>query len=109
MSWINNRQHKRKTGLVLKPRISKHGYYYVNIYKNNNRKTVKNHRLVAEAFIPNPENKPEVNHKDGDKLNNKISNLEWVTSSENIYHAVHTGLFTEKQIFQPRKSESYVW
>ena len=67
MSWINNRQHKRKTGLVLKPRISKHGYYYVNIYKNNKRKTVKIHRLVAEAFIPNPENKPEVNHKDGDK------------------------------------------
>lgn len=68
------------------------GYFTVTLYKNNQEVKLYIHRLVALAFIPNPHNKPEVNHIDGDKTNNHASNLEWVTSSENSYHASNTGL-----------------
>lgn len=77
-----------KFGKVLKPNISTKGYLMVKIYLDNGKKfNASVHRLVAEAFIPNPENKPEVNHKDGNKHNIHVSNLEWVTGSENIIHA----------------------
>ena|SRR5690554_4443951 len=78
-----------KTGTVLKSRPLTGGYHYVSVKINGKFVTRRVHRLIAQAFIPNPENKPEVNHKDGDKSNNAVSNLEWVTSSENGYHAVN--------------------
>ena len=59
------------------------GYYNLVLRKNGKRYSKQVHRLVAEAFISNPENKPQVNHKDFNKLNNNIDNLEWVTSKEN--------------------------
>lgn len=65
------------------------GYPYLGLCDNGVHKTCYVHRLVAEAFIPNPLNKEEVNHKDGDKANNDVSNLEWVTHQENIQHAIN--------------------
>ena len=62
------------------------GYLRVPLFKDGKRKWHKVHRLVAQAFIPNPENKPQVNHIDGNKQNNSITNLEWVTDAENKEH-----------------------
>lgn len=82
-----------------KPRILKHhlsgrdkSYPYIKLFKDEKRHGVPIHRLVAIAFIPNPENKKEVNHIDGNKQNNYFKNLEWVSPKENIRHAVRTGL-----------------
>ena len=68
------------------------GYLMVNLCKNGKQKPHYIHRLVAQAFIPNPENKPTVNHIDGDKNNNRVSNLEWATYLENNLHAVKNHL-----------------
>lgn len=72
--------------------ISNQGYEQVNLFKNNKSYTLIVHRIIAEAFIPNTMNKETVNHIDGNKLNNNISNLEWNTYSENHLHAFNTGL-----------------
>lgn len=72
--------------------IDRSGYYKVDIKNDVERKTIAIHRLVAQAFLPNSENKPCVNHIDGNKLNNSITNLEWATYSENNKHAIDTGL-----------------
>lgn len=76
---------------------TKFGYKKVSLNKNKKQKTFVIHRLVASAFIPNPENKPQVNHKDGVKTNNNLENLEWVTASENQIHALKLGLVVPKR------------
>lgn len=72
--------------------VNKDGYLQVAFGTAKVKRTFLVHRLVAESFIPNPENKPQVNHIDGNKLNCHISNLEWVTPRENLIHAFKTGL-----------------
>lgn len=88
----NGRTHMRINGKRLDPTETQTGYLTVVLFKNGKRVRKRVHRLVAQAFISNPENKPQVNHKDGDKKNNNASNLEWVTSGENEKHALENGL-----------------
>jgi hypothetical protein len=76
----------KRNGKKLSPSDNGIGYLVLSFTKEKKRKCVLVHRLVAEAFIPNPENKRTVNHKDGNKLNNHVSNLEWMTHGENIRH-----------------------
>lgn len=71
-------------GGKLKSALSKNGYPMVVLVVHNKRKTINVHRLVAQAFIPNPDNLPQVNHKDEDKTNNNVANLEWCTHKYNV-------------------------
>jgi hypothetical protein len=77
---------------ILSQNISTTGYYYVVLHKDKKPKTCKIHRLVGLSFIPNPHNKPQINHIDGNKLNNTLNNLEWVSVSENAKHSYGMGL-----------------
>ena len=79
------------------------GYHYVRLCKNKEQKNNLIHRLVAEAFILNQNSKEEVNHIDGDKNNNAMSNLEWCTSQENKSHAWSTGLCKSEMYKIPKK------
>lgn len=81
-SAIKNNSKVKRKGQLLKPKLNQ-GYYEVSLIVGNNRKWFKVHRLVAEAFIPNPNNYPQINHKDEIKTNNRVDNLEWCDAKYN--------------------------
>lgn len=76
----------------MKGGIDKKGYVRLSISIGTKQLTIKEHRIIAQKFVPNPYNKPQVNHKNGDKTDNKPENLEWVTNFENSDHAMKMGL-----------------
>lgn len=85
----------------------KAGYLRVVLTKDGRSKLWYIHRLVALAYIPNPENKPMVNHKNGNKMDNRLVNLEWVTCMENHTHAIEHGLYPNSKIHPSQKKEVY--
>jgi len=100
---------RNKKERILKPFTTNKGYKSIGLFTTNGRKHLSVHRMVAEAFIPNVENKPQVNHKNGIKDDNRVDNLEWVTSSENMIHAYKNGKvspsrkITDEQVIEIRK------
>lgn len=91
-----------KRNIILKPSKNRKGYLHVILFKNGKTKVGRIHRLVAETFIPNPYNKPQVNHVNCIKTDNRVENLEWNTQSENQKHAFANGLQTNIGNNNPR-------
>ena len=98
-----NTYHKSSYGKVLK-QTDRNGYLSIPMFG----KPHNVHRLVAEHFVPNAHNKPQVNHKDGNKHNNHFSNLEWVTAKENVKHAVKNGLKKQVPVLQYSKEGKFL-
>lgn len=96
---FHNRHYK---GRLLKFELNKDGYFYCGLCKDSRRIMYIVHRLVAEAFINNPECKSEVNHIDGNKQNSRVNNFEWMTHEENMDDAVKNGLLNNKGKNHPR-------
>ena len=102
--WISNLGRvKNKHGKILKPRLSSNGYYNICLYKNSKAKCYTVHRLVAEAFINNPDNLPEINHKDENITNNHFSNLEWCDHVYNSNYGTKTKRMVESKIRKQSK------
>ena len=88
----SGRGHRINPSVVLKPSIGQWGYEQVSLRENGKKYNKRVNRLIAETFIPNPNNYPQVNHIDGNKTNNCVSNLEWCNSSQNMKHCFDNGL-----------------
>lgn len=103
---------KNLKGKLLSKYVSKKGYVVVCLYKNNKGTTKTVHRLIAQAFIPNPENKPYINHIDSNRANNDIKNLEWCTQSENLKHGYKYGKVrpprNDRKIIMMDMNENYI-
>lgn len=93
----------------LKTKYDRYGYEVINVSINGTVRYLKVHRLVAEAFLPNPDNLPTVNHKDGNKQNNLLSNLEWASYADNQQHAHDIGLFSKNNKHSGPHHADQVW
>ena len=89
---------------VLKTQTDNKGYHRFSVTIDGHKKTYKLHRAVAKAFIPNSNNLPQVNHKDGNKDNNHVANLEWITNRDNAHHAIDNGLWNS--VFEASRKEN---
>lgn len=103
LSW-----HKKNEARQLKQKHDRRGYPMCFLFKEGHRRTFSVHRLVALAFIPNPDNKPQVNHINGVKTDNRVENLEWCTNMENQLHAVKTDLKSTVKIIQYDKNGNFI-
>lgn len=92
-------------GRILKTEVDKYGYHFLELSKNGIKKRKSVHRLVAETFIPNPNNLPQVNHKNEDKSNNCVWNLEWCTQPYNTNYGTRNERIAKKQINDHKKSK----
>lgn len=90
--------------IILKPRKNKYGYFHLQLHNKGNIKDCTIHRLVAQAFIPNPNNYPQINHKDENKLNNNVSNLEWCTAKYNTNYGTRNQRSSKSNKGKKRKS-----
>lgn len=97
----------REVPLILKPRYSRYAYLSVRLFDGSRYVGRFIHRLVAEAYLPNPENKEQVNHINGVKSDNRVENLEWATRSENGLHAYATGLRIPSKAMEGRFNERH--
>ncbi len=110
VSSLGNVKTSLRRPRIKKQSLNKYGYPVTMLYRNNKSKQYKIHRLMAIAFIPNPDRKLQVNHKDGNRSNNLLSNLEWVTHSENVRHGFLMGrkLYNSKPVNQYSKSLEFI-
>lgn len=98
-----------KTEKFLKPSPNSSKYLQLRLQNRGISRSIGIHRLLAQAFIPNPKNKPQVNHIDGNKQNNSLNNLEWVTHQENIQHAYDIGLKDKSRDLFRLKAKKVYW
>ena len=106
--WNSRGFYKTVSERILKARKNKYGYLHVVLHKDNKAKEYYIHRLVAEAFLPNPDGLSEVNHKDEDKINNCVSNLEWCSHKQNVNYGTRTKRMTESMINNPKRSKPVI-